>query len=65
MRYLITLSYDGTNCKGYQTQPGLITTQEEIEKALTRLMMVKRQHLHPLAEQIKEYMLKCNAGTQT
>ena len=22
MRYLITLSYDGTNYKGYQTQPG-------------------------------------------
>ena len=37
MRYLITLSYDGTNYKGYQTQPGLITIQEQIEKALTKI----------------------------
>ena len=35
MRFLITLSYDGTNYKGYQTQPGYKTIQEEIEKALT------------------------------
>ncbi len=37
MRYLITLSYDGTNYKGYQTQPGLVTIQEQIEKALTKI----------------------------
>lgn len=37
MRYLITLSYDGTNYKGYQTQPGLLTIQEEIENALTKI----------------------------
>ena len=37
MRYLITLSYDGTNYKGYQTQPGLKTIQEQIEKALTKI----------------------------
>ena len=35
MRFLITLSYDGTNYKGYQTQPGLDTIQEKIENALT------------------------------
>ena len=37
MRYLITLSYDGTNYKGYQTQPGLVTIQEQVEKALTKI----------------------------
>ncbi len=37
MRFLITLSYDGTNYKGYQTQPGLKTVQEEIEKALFKI----------------------------
>ena len=37
MRFLITLSYDGTNYKGYQTQPGLLTIQEQIEKALTKI----------------------------
>ena len=37
MRYLITVSYDGTNYKGYQTQPGLLTIQEQIENALTKI----------------------------
>ena len=37
MRYLITLSYGGTNYKVYQTQPGLKTIQEQIEKALTKI----------------------------
>ena len=32
MRFLITLSYDGSNYKGYQKQPGMITIQEQIEK---------------------------------
>lgn len=37
MRFLITLSYDGTNYSGYQTQPNKKTIQEEIEKALTSI----------------------------
>ena len=37
MRYLITVSYDGTIYKGYQTQPGLLTIQEQIENALTKI----------------------------
>lgn len=37
MRFLITLSYDGTNYKGYQSQPGLHTIQEQIEYALTKI----------------------------
>lgn len=34
MRYVIKFSYDGTNYKGYQRQPGLNTIQEELEKAI-------------------------------
>ena len=37
MRYLIKFSYDGTNYAGFQTQKGLPTIQEEIEKALTKV----------------------------
>lgn len=33
-RYFITFSYDGSSFAGYQTQPGLRTVQEELEKAL-------------------------------
>ena len=42
MRFLITLSYDGTNYKGYQTQPGMMTIQEQIEKALTKINAGKK-----------------------
>ena len=35
MRYFITLSYDGTNYSGWQTQPDTTTVQETIEQALT------------------------------
>ena len=35
MRYFISLSYDGTNYSGWQTQPDAPTVQETIEKALT------------------------------
>mgnify|MGYP000341128064 CR=1 FL=1 len=34
MRYLITVSYDGTDFSGYQKQPKMRTVQGEIEKAL-------------------------------
>ena len=37
MRYLIKFSYDGSNFSGFQTQKGLRTIQEEIEKALTKI----------------------------
>lgn len=42
MRFLITLSYDGSNYKGYQKQPGMITIQEQIEKALTKINALKK-----------------------
>jgi tRNA pseudouridine38-40 synthase len=37
MRYLITISYDGTNFSGYQKQPKQRTIQEELEKALKEI----------------------------
>ena len=37
MRYLIRFSYDGTNYNGFQTQKGLVTIQEELEKALSKV----------------------------
>ena len=37
MRFLIKFSYDGTAYNGYQTQPGLITIQECMENALTKI----------------------------
>ena len=37
MRYLMTISYDGTNYNGYQKQPGLVTIQSVIEDALTKI----------------------------
>ncbi len=42
MRFLITLSYDGSNYMGYQNQPGLHTVQEQIEYALTKINNGKR-----------------------
>ena len=37
MRYLITISYDGTNFSGYQKQPKERTVQGELEKALKEI----------------------------
>ena len=37
MRYLIKFSYDGTNYSGFQTQKGLPSIQEEMERALTKI----------------------------
>jgi len=33
MRYFISLSYDGTNYSGWQTQPDAPTAQKTLEKA--------------------------------
>src|SRR5438093_8561187 len=33
----LTLSYDGTNFNGWQTQPGYRTVQETLEQAIVRL----------------------------
>lgn len=37
MRYLIRFSYDGTNFKGYQSQDGYRTIQNELEEAATKI----------------------------
>ena len=41
MRYLLELSYNGTNYHGWQIQPNSITVQEVIEKALTVVLNQK------------------------
>ena len=46
MRYLMTFSYDGTNYNGYQKQPDLITIQEVIETALTKINSNKPVSIH-------------------
>ncbi|MBR6948596.1 MAG: tRNA pseudouridine(38-40) synthase TruA [Bacilli bacterium] len=37
MRYLLKFSYDGSNYNGFQTQKGLHTIQEELEKAVSKV----------------------------
>lgn len=41
MRYFINLSYDGKNYHGWQIQPGAITVQEVLNKALSTLLREK------------------------
>lgn len=38
MRYFINMSYDGKNYHGWQIQPGAITVQEVLNKALSTLL---------------------------
>lgn len=44
MRYLITVSYDGTEFSGYQKQPKMRTVQGEIEKALKEISGGKNRY---------------------
>lgn len=46
MRYLITISYDGTLFSGYQKQPKERTVQEELEKALKEINGGKKVEVH-------------------
>ena len=46
MRYLITISYDGTNFSGYQKQPRERTVQGELEKALKEINGDKKVDVH-------------------
>lgn len=41
MRYKITLSYDGSQYFGWQTQPEAVSVQETLEKALSTLLRIK------------------------
>lgn len=46
MRYLITISYDGTLFSGYQKQPRQRTVQQELEKALKEVNGGKKVDVH-------------------
>ena len=41
MRFFLTLSYDGTNYSGWQTQPNAPTVQQTLEEALSTLLRQK------------------------
>lgn len=45
-RYLITFAYDATNYHGYQKQPHLITVQQVMEEALTKINNNNKVVLH-------------------
>ena len=45
MRYLIKFSYDGSNYSGFQSQKGLNTIQENLERALTKINNGKKTNL--------------------
>ena len=46
MRYLITISYDGTNFSGYQKQPKERTVQAELEKVLKEINGGRKVDVH-------------------
>lgn len=46
MRYLITISYDGTSFSGYQKQPRERTVQKELETALKQISGGKKIDVH-------------------
>ncbi|MCI8346761.1 MAG: tRNA pseudouridine(38-40) synthase TruA [Bacilli bacterium] len=45
MRYLLTISYDGTNYCGYQAQPNFPTIQETLEMAIKKVNNNKKRIL--------------------
>lgn len=46
MRYLLRFSYDGTNYKGYQIQPGYNTVQQQIEDAVFKVNNNIKRSVH-------------------
>lgn len=46
MRYLIVVSYDGTNFSGYQKQPRMRTVQGELERTLKEINGGKKVDVH-------------------
>src|SRR5438105_7927871 len=42
----LTLSYDGTDFSGWQTQPGFRTVQETVEQAIAKLTGAERVRLN-------------------
>lgn len=62
MRFLIKFSYDGTSYNGYQTQPGLLTIQESMENALTKINNGKKTKIISTGRTDKGVHALCQYG---
>ena len=60
MRYLITISYDGTDFSGYQKQPKQRTVQSELEKALN-IMKDTWQRQNNTDDNLTNFIYNCNS----
>lgn len=62
MRYLIKFSYDGTSYCGYQSQPGLDTIQDKLEKALEKINNGKKTTITATGRTDKGVHALCQYG---
>ena len=60
MRYLLKFSYDGTAYCGFQTQPGLLSIQECLENALTKINNGKKTTITSTGRTDKAFMRYAN-----
>ena len=62
MRYLLKFSYDGTAYRGFQTQPGLLSIQECLENALTKINNGKKTTITSTGRTDKGVHALCQYG---
>ena len=62
MRYLIKFSYDGSNYNGFQKQPGLLTIEEEMDKALTKINNNNKTNIIATGRTDKKVHALCQYG---
>ena len=62
MRYLIKFSYDGSNYSGFQKQPGLLTIEEEMDKALTKINNNNKTNIIATGRTDKKVHALCQYG---
>ena len=62
MRYLLKFSYDGTAYCGFQTQPGLLSIQECLENALTKINNGKKTTITSTGRTDKGVHALCQYG---
>ena len=68
MRYLATISYDGSKFYGYQVQKNKITVEGEIERVLSKLLNTKVNSVGSSSDFLKlisndsSYIGRCNTN---